>query len=115
MLANEPTLTSLLDSLAFFSPAIIEGLGHSPVKTQLYSVPPSVASFGVAMIVAIFSDKLRHRYVFVLIPIVIALVGYIILLTVHNRTHLQYGAVFLAAVGDVTAVPVVVCWFNSNR
>jgi len=101
-------------SYAYFSPAIIQGLGHSPVKTQLYSVPPWVVAFGFAMIIATFSDKLRHRYAFVLIPIVLALVGYIILLTVHHRTHLQYGALFLAAAGNYAAMPVIVCWFNSN-
>jgi hypothetical protein len=67
------------------------------------------------MIIATFSDKFRHRYTFVLIPIVVGLVGYIILLTVHDRAHLQYGAVFLAAAGNVTTLPLVVCWFNSNR
>jgi hypothetical protein len=108
-------LTLSSDSYAYFAPAIIQGLGHSPVKTQLYSVPPWVVAFGLAMIIATFSDKLRHRYIFVLIPIVVALVGYIILLTVHNRTHLQYGALFLAAAGNYAAMPVIVCWFNSNR
>lgn len=67
------------------------------------------------MIIAAFSDKLRHRYVFVLIPIAITLVGYIILLKVHDNVHLQYGALFLAAAGNYSAMPVVVCWFNSNR
>jgi len=66
------------------------------------------------MIFATLSDRFRHRYIFVLIPIVIGVAGYVILLTVHHGTHLQYGAVFLAVAGAYAAMPVVVCWVNSN-
>lgn len=67
------------------------------------------------MIIATISDRLRHRYIFVLIPIAITIVGYAILLKVHHNVKLEYAALFLAAAGNYSAMPVVVCWFNSNR
>lgn len=105
----------LSDSYAYFSTAIIQTLHHTPVKTQLLSVPPWVASGVFSMIVATISDRLRHRYTFVMISIAIMLVGYIILVVVHDNTRLQYAALFLAAAGNYAAMPLVICWFNSNR
>lgn len=62
------------------------------------------------MVVATFSDLLKHRFAFTLIPICIAISGFGILLTVHNTPHLQYGALFLVAMGCYSAMPVIVCW-----
>lgn len=67
------------------------------------------------MIVATLSDRIRHRYAFVMVSIAVMLVGYIILLVVHDHTRLQYAALFLAASGNYAAMPLAICWFNSNR
>ena len=39
------------------------------------------------------------RYVFVLATTAVSLAGFVILLVVHDNRHLQYGALFLAAMG----------------
>ena len=67
------------------------------------------------MTVAVVSDAIRHRFVFTLIPITIALAGFTILLRVHDNVHLEYAALFLAASGTYSAMPIIVCWFNTNR
>ncbi|KAI9751638.1 MAG: hypothetical protein M4579_005985 [Chaenotheca gracillima] len=99
---------------AFFSPTIIQTYKYSQIQTQLHSVPPWACAFGFAMIIAYLSDKLRHRFLFVVIPICIAIAGFAILLTVHNNTNVQYAALFLVAMGCYSAMPVIVCWFNMN-
>lgn len=99
---------------AYFAPAIIQSLGHGSIQTQLLSVPPWACAFAVAMTIAFISDAIRHRFAFTLFPIAIALTGFIILLKVHKNAHLQYGALFLAASGAYSAMPVIVCWFNTN-
>ncbi|KAG7002185.1 MFS-type transporter cnsO [Physcia stellaris] len=99
---------------AFFAPGIIRSYGYSQIGTQLHSVPPWACAFVFAMVVATFSDLLKHRFAFTLIPICIAISGFGILLTVHNKPHLQYGALFLVAMGCYSAMPVIVCWFNMN-
>ena len=105
---------SVSDGYAYFAPAIIQSLGHSPIKTQLYSVPPWAFSFGASMTIAALSDWLRMRYIFVMIPLVMTVAGYAILASVHHNVHATYAALFLAAAGNYSAMPVIVCWFNAN-
>ena len=109
-----PDSTSSLDAYAYFSPSIIRSLGHSPIKTQLYSVPPWVVSFGTSMIIAAFSDRFRMRYVFIMIPLAMTLAGFAILVSIHHDVDAMYAALFLAVAGTYSAMPVVICWFNTN-
>lgn len=99
---------------AYFSPSIIQGYGYSPIQTQLHSVPPWAAAFGFSMLVAYFSDRLKHRFLFAIFPICVCIAGFAILLAVHDNRSLQYAALFLVAMGAYTAMPVIVCWFNMN-
>ncbi|KAH8730182.1 major facilitator superfamily domain-containing protein [Phaeosphaeriaceae sp. PMI808] len=99
---------------AYFSPAIIQSYGYSPIQTQLHSVPPWAAAFGFSMLVAFFSDKAKHRYLFAIFPISVCISGFAILISVHNHREVQYAALFLVAMGAYTAMPVIVCWFNMN-
>lgn len=55
------------------------------------------------------------RFAFIVGSLAIALTGFIILLVVHDNKHLQYAALFLAASGNFTAMPIIVCWTNTNR
>lgn len=99
---------------AYFAPSIISSYGYGPIQTQLRSVPPWAAAFGFSMMCAYASDKLKHRFVFALFPTGIAIAGFSILRAVHRDTDVQYAALFLAAMGAYTAMPVIVCWFNMN-
>ena len=107
-------LTSHGVGYAYFSPTIIRTYGYSPIQTQLYSVPPWAAAFGFSMTVAYLSDRLRHRFLFTVVPICVAIAGCSILLGVHNNRNVQYGALFLIAMGTYSAMPVIICWFSMN-
>ncbi|PLB33845.1 MFS transporter [Aspergillus candidus] len=86
------------------------------IMTQLYSIPPWAAAWGFSMLIAILSDKLRHRFAFTVIPMLIAMAGFAILLNVHGieNRQVQYGALFMVTCGCYSAMPVVVCWFVMN-
>ncbi|MCJ1225726.1 hypothetical protein MMC12_002375 [Toensbergia leucococca] len=99
---------------AFFAPTIIKSYGYSAIQTQLHSVPPWAAAFAFAMIIAFASDLTKHRFLFTLLPICVAITGFGILITVHNRPHLEYAALFLVTMGTYSALPVIVCWFTMN-
>ncbi|KAI0926050.1 hypothetical protein AcW1_008324 [Taiwanofungus camphoratus] len=99
---------------AYFATSIIQGLGHSTIRTQLLSVPPWACAYVAAMIVETASNYFRHRFIFALAPTLIALAGYIILLVVHDNPKLQYGALFICAIGTYSGMPVAICWFNTN-
>ncbi|KAL1296862.1 hypothetical protein AAFC00_004480 [Neodothiora populina] len=101
-------------SYAYFSPSLVKNLGYSSIQAQLHSVPPWAAAFGFAMLMAFFSDKLRHRAAFAIFPICVAIAGFGILISVHDNPNLQYAALFLVAVGAYSAMPIIVCWFNLN-
>ncbi|TBU38440.1 MFS general substrate transporter [Dichomitus squalens] len=101
-------------SYAYFAPSIIQSLGNGAIHTQLLSVPPWACAFALAMLSATLSDWLRMRFAFVLATTAVSLTGFVILLVVHDNTHLQYAALFLAAMGTYAAMPIIVCWFNTN-
>jgi len=100
---------------AFFAPTIIRSFGYSPVKTQLYSVPPWAVTFALSMVVAIASDYYKRRYIFILPLLLISVVGIIVLLNVHDKVKAMYGALFLVVMGQFSANPIVACWTMSNR
>ncbi|KKA21914.1 hypothetical protein T310_4078 [Rasamsonia emersonii CBS 393.64] len=101
---------------AYFAPTIINSYGYGAITTQLYSIPPWAAAFGFSMCIAFFSDKLRHRFAFTLVPICVALAGFGMLLNIHGvqHRHVEYGALFLVTSGCYSAMPVIVCWFAMN-
>lgn len=99
---------------AYFAPAILASYHYGPVQTQLHSVPPWAVAFAVAMLVAVLSDRARHRFLFSLVSIAVAVAGFAILLNVHDDVAAEYGALFLVVAGTFSAMPVIVCWFNMN-
>jgi MFS family permease len=99
---------------AYFAPGIIKSYGYGNIQTQLHSVPPWAAAFAFSMLVAYFSDKLRHRFLFAMFPIAIAIAGFAILITTHHNRHLEYGALFMVTSGTYSAMPIIVCWFTMN-
>lgn len=101
-------------SYAYFSPSIINGYGYGTIQTQLHSVPPWAAAFGFAMLLAYLSDKTRHRFGYAVFAVCVAIVGFAILIAVHDNQPLEYAALFLVAMGCYSAMPIVVCWFNCN-
>ena len=101
-------------SYAYFSPTIIKSFGYSEIRTQLLSVPPWACSFVFAMLIATLSDLAKHRFLFVLIPLFVAISGFSVLLGTKGDYHVKYGALFLAVSGVYSTMPVIVCWFNSN-
>ncbi|ODV91846.1 hypothetical protein CANCADRAFT_78029 [Tortispora caseinolytica NRRL Y-17796] len=99
---------------AYFSPTIVRTYGYSAIRTQLFSVPPWAAAFAAAMVMAFISDKARHRYLCAISLQVCAIVGFIMLLCIHDKRHVQYGALFLVASGLYSSMPILVCWTSTN-
>ncbi|RHZ52316.1 putative MFS transporter [Aspergillus thermomutatus] len=101
---------------AYFAPSIIKTYGYTPIKTQLYSVPPWAAAFGFSMLIATLSDRFKHRYIFAIVPMLISMAGFGILLNVHGVAHrnVQYGALFMVTSGCYSSMAVVVCWYAMN-
>ncbi|KAE8154364.1 major facilitator superfamily domain-containing protein [Aspergillus avenaceus] len=99
---------------AYFSPTIIKSYGYSTLQTQLHSVPPLAMAFFLSIGIAFASDKLRHRYLFIVFTLLVAITGIGILLTVHDKPHVEYAALFLVVFGPYCGMPVALCWFTMN-
>lgn len=100
---------------AYFAPTIVQQLGqYTSIRTQLMSVPPWVAAFFVSMIIAYFSDRLRRRFIFTVIPIGCAVIGLTLLISLTGHSNVRYFALFLTASGCYSAMPVIICWFTTN-
>ncbi|KAL7271097.1 hypothetical protein RUND412_006171 [Rhizina undulata] len=99
---------------SYFAPTIIKSWKFNAIQTQLRTVPVWVVAFVMAMIFATFSDRVKHRFAFILGAVAVSAVGYIMLLCVHSNTPVQYFALFLALGGTLSAMPISVCWFNTN-
>ncbi|KAH8077733.1 MFS general substrate transporter [Cristinia sonorae] len=99
---------------AYFAPTIIKEFGHSNIQSQLLSVPQWVSSLVVLLLVAWLSDRLQHRFLFTILPILVAVIGFIVLISTDHPTKVKYGALFLSTAGTFSAMPVVLCWFSTN-
>ena len=99
---------------AYFSPTIIRGYGYTPIRTQLMSVPPWAAAFVFSNTIAYFSDKTQHRFAFTAFCLVIAIVGYAMSISIHDRHDAQYGSLFLITSGTYCALAQIVCWGQMN-
>jgi Na+/melibiose symporter-like transporter len=66
------------------------------------------------MILAYLSDKTRHRFGYAVFAVCVAIVGFAILISVHDNRPLEYAALFLVAMGCYSAMPIIVCWFSTS-
>ncbi|KAL8809274.1 MAG: hypothetical protein Q9200_003564 [Gallowayella weberi] len=99
----------------FFTPTILKQLGWTSVKAQLYSIPPYAMAAVAVVIVAYASDRLRHRYTFIILGICINTIGYSILLAqTHVAVAVRYVAIYLWTVGGFIYQPLLLVWLQNN-
>lgn len=99
---------------AYFAPTIIKGWKYDNIETQLRTVPVWAVAFVFSMIIAYFSDRSQHRFLYLVFPVMLGIIGFIILLTVHDNIKVQYFALFLALMGTFGPTPICICWFSTN-
>ncbi|KAL9007183.1 MAG: hypothetical protein Q9188_000117 [Gyalolechia gomerana] len=100
---------------AFFTPTILEQLGWTSIKAQVYSIPIYAVSTVVAVATAFLSDCLRHRYLFCMIGICVNSAGYIMLLAQHGLpVAVRYIAVYMVQAGGYITMPLTLVWLNNN-
>lgn len=87
-----------------FLPQIVQRLGFSTVKTNLWTVAPNCVGVVVLLCVTYSSDRFKERTFHLVFAMSITLVGLIILATIdvlHNKA-VGYFAMFLMASGSVS-------------
>lgn len=104
---------------SFFIPTILTQLGWTAIRAQVMSIPIYIASASVCLLTAVCTDRLKHRYSFTMLGVLIATAGYAILLAPSATTatvpvSLRYAATYLVVVGCYVTQPVVLAWLANN-
>ena len=100
-----------------FLPQIVQRLGYSVVKTNLYTVAPNAVGFVVLLCIAYSSDHFRERTFHVSFALVLSLVGMLILIAIDVEANIgvAYFACFLLAAGAYVPSTLVQSWHNNNN
>lgn len=99
---------------SFFIPTILNEMGFKAIDAQVRSIPIFVVATVCALITAWATDKVRHRYAFTLLGVVVASVGYLLLLEQKGlNVSVKYFACFLIVAGTYITQPVCIAWISN--
>ena len=100
---------------SFFAPTILKQLGWTSIHAQVMLIPIYLVACLVALVTAVLSDYFRHRYTFAILGLLIATVGYTLLLCQQSvSVSARYLAVYLITSGGYMTQPVVIVWLMNN-
>ncbi|KAK9372141.1 major facilitator superfamily domain-containing protein [Lipomyces chichibuensis] len=100
---------------SFFLPTIIQQMGYTSAGAQVRTIPVFAVAAALTVTFSIISDKTNNRWVISLVGVVIALIGYAILVADYNLAiGVRYFACFLVVTGGYIAQPVSVAWMANN-
>jgi cyanate permease len=100
---------------SFFTPTILTQLGWKSIHAQVMSIPIYIVATVLALITAVTTDRLRHRFGAIIIGCCVATTGYAILLNMkHVPVGARYFALYLIAGGGYIAQPVILVWLSNN-
>lgn len=102
-----------LYSFSLFLPTIIGGLGYEGTTAQLLTVPPYVVAATLTLLVGYLADKYRQRGLFNIGCVIVAAVGFCMLIGTANP-DVQYAGTFLAAAGIYPTIPNSLSWAANN-
>lgn len=106
-------------STTFFMPTILKEFGWTAESAQVHTIPVYVVAAAAMLAVAWASDRLCHRYGFIMLGVLISTIGYSILLAQHGHyqnlsSETKYAAVFLATMGGYINTPIALAWLSNN-
>ena len=106
-----------LQSVALFLPQIIQRLGYSTVKTNLYTVAPNVTGAVMLLVLAFASDRVRLRFPFIVLGYAFTFIGFIIYAAINDvesELQLAYFATFMMCWGTSAPSVLLSTWYNNN-
>ncbi|KAK2810574.1 hypothetical protein FQN50_002831 [Emmonsiellopsis sp. PD_5] len=103
-------------SMNFF-PMIVQRLGYSVVKTNLWTVAPNMVGSVILLAVAYSSDHFRERSFHTVFALVLSGIGMVVLATIDVEANkgVAYFACFLMAAGAYIPSALVHAWHNNNN
>jgi sugar phosphate permease len=104
---------ALVYGLAYFTPSIVQALGYTAARAQLFSVPPFAVAFVVTMIAAYISDRYGCRGFVSIFCGILCVIGFAVYLSSHTA-KVKYGSLFLTITGAYCAAPSLSTWGANN-
>ncbi|KAL6230786.1 major facilitator superfamily domain-containing protein [Aspergillus navahoensis] len=102
-------------AVSFFTPTILQQLGWTSIRAQVMSIPVYVVAMVTTLSAAWLSDRLAHRYTFTLAGVLIATVGYVMLLCQSSiPVGARYFALFAITGGGYLTQPILMGWLSNN-
>lgn len=99
----------------FFLPTILNEFGWEAQQAQVRTIPVYVFAAGMMLIGAWLSDRLKHRFGFILAGAAIATIGYGMLLDQAGKSReYKFGAVFPIFGGAYMITPMCLVWLQNN-
>ncbi|KAJ4172143.1 hypothetical protein NW754_007742 [Fusarium falciforme] len=102
-----------LYAFSLFLPTILRGMGYVGTRAQLLSVPPYACAALATIFVGFTADRTKWRGFCNIATVCVGIIGFIMLLA-SDKPKVQYGAVFLGAMGIYPTVSNTVSWVNNN-
>lgn len=100
---------------AFFLPTILVEFNWKPEEAQVHTIPVYVFTAGVMLLGAWASDRLKHRFGFMLGGACMCTIGLSMLLAQEGKSRdFKFGAVFLVFGGAYTVTPMALGWLQNN-
>lgn len=113
--AYQFTCTTILGSLAYFTPTLVTGLGFESVQANLMTVPPWAIGYVFSIAVAWSSDRFNERGLHVAACGGIAGIGFLTSALLPPTAYMsRYGCLLLVACGAFPAASPLVGWVTSN-
>jgi len=98
-----------------FLVTILKGMGFDTIKANLLTAPAYALAAIVYFTLAVISDRYQIRVVILIPAGLVTIVGYAILLAVHDSKAVQYFACFVAGTGIYVTVGLNLTWLNQNQ
>ncbi|KAF8660605.1 hypothetical protein AX16_001584 [Volvariella volvacea WC 439] len=102
-----------LYSISLFLPTIVRNMGYSNEHAQLLTVPPYAVACLFTIAAGVLADRQRRRGIFMIGCCIVAMIGWILLLST-STPGVQYLGTFFAAAGIYPNVPMGVAWNGNN-
>lgn len=100
---------------AMFLPTILLEFKWTAEEAQLRTIPVYVFAGGMMLLGAFASDKLKHRFGFIVAGASMATIGYSMLLAQEGKSRdYKFAAVFLVFGGAYMITPMALVWLQNN-
>ncbi|KAL8774444.1 MAG: hypothetical protein Q9209_000817 [Squamulea sp. 1 TL-2023] len=102
-------------SISYYLPTVLNEFGYKASDAQVQAIPIYAAALVSALIAAWMSDRLRHRFSFVILGAAINVIGLIVLLAQASLSvKVKYMALYFVRCGLWIGSPIEIVWIASN-